>query len=525
VRDIFYLVCFHFLSFKKLDAMKAVTLVVLSLITTVSFAQKKTIQDIAGEISTERLKNNLYYLASEKMEGRAMGSHGDTLASEYIAASFKESRLTGPYNNDYYQAINVLRKWPVAAELSIGSKKFASNTGWSFPLRGTENTQLSNLPVVFAGYGIENSAYNDFDGIDVKGKAVLLLSGQPRDNSGIYLLSGSNRPAVISPVAAANTLKEKGAAVVLIYNSRFTGDNRQAAQPVYRSPYTAAPAPSLPTLTISEVLANELLAPAQKTIRTLEQEITEGKKPQSVVVSNTVGLSIQVTEQVEHAPNVIGYIKGTDPAAGHIILSAHHDHVGRQNGRDIWYGAVDNASGTVALMEIATLMNEAAKNGLKPKRTIVFASYTGEERGLLGSHHLAANPLFPLNQNWGVLNIDMMGRVDTFYSGRRADSSYAYILVKDSLNHGLRNALLDANQVLGKLKLDTHYEQPQFSQRRITGSDQYPFYAKGVPFIRIDCGFSKDYHQSTDTPDKINYELLTNQAQLAFLTAWNMANN
>jgi hypothetical protein len=503
--------------------MKACLIVLLSLVTTLSLAQKKTIQDIAGEISTERLKNNLYYLASEALEGRAMGSHGDTLASEYIAASFKESRLTGPYNNNYYQAINVLRKSLVAAELSIGTKKFANNAGWNLPLRGSENTQLSNLPVVFAGYGIENSAYDDFAGIDVKGKAVLLLSGQPKDNSGTYLLSGSTRPAAIGPIA--NTLKEKGAAVILVYNSRFTGDNRQAAQPVYRSPYTAAPAASVPMLTISEALANELLAPAQKTIKALEQQITDTKKPQSAAVNNTVGISIQVTEQEEHAPNVIGFIRGTDPGAGHIILSAHHDHVGRQNGRDIWYGAVDNASGTVALMEIATLLNEAVKNGLRPKRTIVFASYTGEERGLLGSHHLAANPLFPLEQNWGVLNIDMMGRVDTFYSGRRADSSYAYILVKDSLNHGLRNALLDANKTLGKLKLDTHYEQPQFSQRRITGSDQYPFYAKGIPFIRIDCGFSKDYHQSTDTPDKINYELLTNQAQLAFLTAWNMANN
>ena len=119
----------------------------------------------------------------------------------------------------------------------------------------------------------------------------------------------------------------------------------------------------------------------------------------------------------------------------------------------------------------------------------------------------------------------MMGRVDTFYSGKRADSNYAYILVVDSLNRGLRSALFSANEKLRKLKLDTYYEQPQFMQRRLLGSDQYPFYLKGVPFIRIDCGFSKDYHQPTDTPDKINYELLSNQIKLAFLTTWNIAND
>lgn len=503
--------------------MKALKLTLLVLVTTAATAQKKTIQDIAGQISAERLRANLYHLASEQMEGRAMGSHGDTLASEYIAASFKDSKLVAPYSNSYYQAINVLRKSLDAAKLGIGGQEIPYNNGWTIPVRSAENAQYASLPVVFAGYGIENSAYNDLAGIDVKGKAVLVLQGQPRDASGLYLLSGSNRPN-LAVASYATTLKEKGAAVILVYNSRFIPD-RQAPQPVYRSPYTAAPPSSVPSVSISETLANQLLAPSNKTVKGLEQEITASKQPQSFTINNSVAVDIRVSEKTEYAPNVIGYIQGTDPDAGHIIVSAHHDHVGRQNGRDIWYGAVDNASGTVALMEIATLMNEAAKNGLKPKRTIIFASYTGEERGLLGSFHLANNPLLPLAQAWGVLNIDMMGRVDTFYSGRRADSSYAYILVKDSVNHGLRNALLDANNALGKLKLDTHYEQPQFAQRRITGSDQYPFYAKGVPFIRIDCGFSKDYHQNTDTPDKINYELLTNQAQLAFLTTWNMANN
>jgi Zn-dependent M28 family amino/carboxypeptidase len=261
----------------------------------------------------------------------------------------------------------------------------------------------------------------------------------------------------------------------------------------------------------------------QATITLLQKAIDGTARPQSLNTTSTISAAVKVDLEKGIAPNVIGMIKGTDKKAGAVIISAHHDHDGKLGGR-IYYGAVDNASGTVAIMEIARLMNLAQQSGLKPKRTIIFASYTGEERGLLGSHFFAQNPIVPIEKTWAVLNIDMMGRVDTFYSGKRADSNYAYILVKDTLNRNLRSTVYKANESVG-LKLDTYYEQPQFAQRRITGSDQFPFYQKGVPFIRIDCGFSKDYHQLTDTPDKINYQLLTNQTKLAFLTLWNMANN
>ena len=358
----------------------------------------------------------------------------------------------------------------------------------------------------------------------MKGKAVLLLTGQPQDSTGTYLLSGTKQAAIIS--SYQNLLKEKGAVLILLYTNRFTVDallqRKSSFQTVYKNPFIQNN--NLPVIMLSDERANELLVTSDKTIKSLVQDITKKLRPQSFTINTTISSHIQIDITEEKAPNVIGVINGTDSSAGCIILSAHHDHVGR-DGKDIYYGAVDNASGTVAIMEIATLMNKAIEKGFRPKRTIIFASYTGEEKGLLGSYHFATNPLFPIEKTHAVLNIDMMGRVDTFYSGKRADSNYAYILVVDSLNRGLRNALFTANEKLGKLKLDTHYEQPQFMQRRLMGSDQYPFYLKGVPFIRIDCGFSKDYHQPTDTPDKINYELLSNQIKLAFLTTWNIAND
>jgi hypothetical protein len=498
----------------------------LMLISTLCFGQGRQLQNVASTVSIERLKKNLYYLASEQLEGRVMGSRGDTLASEFVVNCFKENHLVGPYKHgtSYFQSINVFRKNLLQSELIIGNKKFKNWNGWSFGMRNAETVQLENTPVVFAGYGIENSVYNDFANIDVKGKAVLLLAGQPQDSIGTYLLSGTKQAAVIP--SYQKILKQKGAALVLLYNSRFAADTSQqlksAFQTVYKIPFLQSN--DLPVLMLSDERTNDLLMTSNKTIKILIQEITKTHRPQSFDINTAIGCNIQIDITEEKAPNVIGVINGTDSSAGCIILSAHHDHVGR-DGNTIYYGAVDNASGTVAIMEIATLMNEAIKKGFRPKRTIVFASYTGEEKGLLGSYHFSTNPLFPIEKTHAVLNIDMMGRVDTFYSGKRADSNYAYILVVDSLNRGLRSALFSANEKLRKLKLDTYYEQPQFMQRRLLGSDQYPFYLKGVPFIRIDCGFSKDYHQPTDTPDKINYELLSNQIKLAFLTTWNIAND
>jgi hypothetical protein len=401
---------------------------------------------------------------------------------------------------------------------------YANLNGWLFPLRTTETFNLENVPVVFAGYGIKENAYDDFKDIDVKGKAVLLLSGQPKDSSGRYLLSGTNRPATVT--SYQNILKELGAVAILVYNPRFRTDSalqRRSNFGTYINEYAVNTNRNLPVISISEERANELLAPSLVKITAVQNVIDRISRPQSFDLKMPISMNVRIDLEKGLAPNVIGIIKGRDKKAGAVIISAHHDHDGKL-GDKIYYGAVDNASGTVAIMEIARLMSIAQQNKIKPKRTIIFASYTGEERGLLGSHFLANNPIVPIEKTWAVLNIDMMGRVDTFYSGKRADSNYAYILVKDTLKRNLRSTVFKANESVG-LKLDTYYEQPQFAQRRITGSDQFPFYQKGVPFIRIDCGFSKDYHQLTDTPDKINYELLTNQTKLAFLTLWNMANN
>lgn len=507
--------------------MKVITALLL-LLSNACFGQPDQIVEISKTISQETLKKNLYYLASDEMNGRVMASRGDTLASVFVAKYFKDNNVKAPFEKgkSFYQTVYTDQKIAARSELMIGNRSYKKYEGWSYPLRTTDALKLDNIPVVFAGYGIEHSLYNDFQNIDVKGKAVLLLRGQPKNAEGNYLLTKSSTPEKLP--SAVEFLKQKGASLVLYYNERFDVEafnmKKNEFLTVYRNRYASTIA-NFPVIQLSEQLANELLSATNNNIKGLQEKIMQNGLPQSLELKPNFSIDLDISWKEETAPNVIGIIPGTDTAAGAVIISAHHDHVGNNNG-EIYYGAVDNASGTVALMEIAALMNKAAKKGLKPKRTIILASFTGEEKGLIGSHYLANNPVYPLAKTWGILNIDMMGRVDTFYSGRRADSSYAYILVVDSVNHDLRKSLFDANEKAGKLKLDTYYEQaPASRQRRLTGSDQYPFYQKGIPIIRIDCGFSKDYHQPTDTPDKINYQLLADQVQLAFLTTWNIANS
>jgi hypothetical protein len=497
--------------------MKNILLLFL-LISSACFAQPKTVIDISKKVSLDRLKTNLYYLSSDKLEGRLMASHGDTLASLFVADWFKKSQLQAPYNGDssYFQTITA-NKLLFDGKISIKGRQYPLYNGWFSPPFQAPTLNAINVPVVFAEYDFGNTSYNNIDSIDIKNKAlIILLHGSP-DSIDASIASFENL-----------VIKKNGLAFMIIIpgmNSEVIKTFEQKdIPPDYENLFSASnPFGKIPDMLFSGELADSLLREDNQTIKNLQDSFFHQTTNHCFYSKSLITIQFrQYTEEVK-APNVIGVINGSDKKAGCIIISAHHDHEGKQ-GKKIYYGAVDNASGTSALIEMAVLMNSAVKSGYRPKRTIIFASFTGEERGLVGSAYYAEHPLYSMPNTYAVLNIDMLGRVDSFYSGKRADSNYVYVLVKDSLNRGLRKALYKANDSTVRLKLDTYYEQPLYTQRRIRGSDQYPFYLKGVPFIRIDCGFTKDYHKPTDTPDKINYPLLIKQTQLAFLTLWNIAN-
>jgi hypothetical protein len=476
-----------------------------------SLAQPAAVKKIALGCSTASLKKNLYYMASDEMQGRFVGSHGDTLVSLFVADWFRKHGVKAPYTGDSYIQAVTAYEIKMSAGLSIAGKEYGQMDGWSLYPRAP--IAWKQVPVLVTGHNTTAAFLQALATLDLKGKAVFLsgkvfnpmLNDNSIDSVEAILKSKGAVGVIWSDATIPSRLERfKGMAKIPMYDNMFTVVEQQTA---------------FPELAITAARFNELLA-ADNLQADNDGNITKSLSA-PVVLKTSLSLYTNFQKKAIPAPNVIGVLPGTDTSLSCIVVTAHHDHDGVVDGV-VYPGAVDNASGTAAVLEMTALLHQAALKGLRPKRTIVLASVTGEERGMIGSSWYVDHPLYPLSKTHAVLNIDMMGRIDTFYSGKRADSNYAYILVKDSLDRGLRKSLYDANGPV-KLKLDTHYEDPRYSARRVTGSDQYPFFVKGVPFIRIDCGFSIDYHKPTDTPDKINYPLLTRQTQLAFLTLWNMA--
>lgn len=218
--------------------------------------------------------------------------------------------------------------------------------------------------------------------------------------------------------------------------------------------------------------------------------------------------------------NVVAFIEGTEKPDEIIVISAHYDHVGMSNGV-IYNGADDDGSGTVAILEIAEAFQMAAENGNGPKRSILFLHFTGEEKGLLGSKYYVNFPIFPLKNTVTNLNIDMIGRVD---EAHKDNPNFVYLIGADKLSTELHTLSENMNTKFTKLILDYKYNDDNDPNRYYYRSDHFNFAKNNIPIIFYFNGTHEDYHSPSDTPDKINYELLAKRTQLVFYTAWVVAN-
>ena len=219
--------------------------------------------------------------------------------------------------------------------------------------------------------------------------------------------------------------------------------------------------------------------------------------------------------------NVLGFIKGSEKPEEVIVISAHYDHVGMHDGV-VYNGADDDGSGSVALLEMAQAFQLAIKDGFHPKKSILFLHVTAEEIGLLGSKfYTDQQPVFPLENTIANLNIDMIGRVD---EAHKNDENYVYLIGTDRLSTDLHNLSEKVNNQYIKMNLDYTYNAESDPNRFYYRSDHYNFAKHDIPCIFYFNGVHEDYHQPTDTPDKINYDLLAKRTQLIFATAWELAN-
>jgi Zn-dependent M28 family amino/carboxypeptidase len=314
---------------------------------------------------------------------------------------------------------------------------------------------------------------------------------------------------------------------VLEYDNEFADDVNASIYIRKFIPYFVFPGGRISQLSgclVSADIGNYLIG---HNIDSVYNAILQTGLPHSFNTHKKISLSVIKNDVHKKSANIVGIIKGTNEKLPCVVITAHHDHEGKVDGAT-YYGADDNGSGTTALLEIAKILGDASAKGIRAKRTIVFVSTAAEEQGLIGGYAYVHQPVIPLSNTYCNINIDMLGRVDSFYTNRKADSNYVYFMYCDSTRKIFnRNKLQDLCQKYSPLNLDTLYEKESKrlnSHGLITRSDNFPFMQKGIPSIWFFGGFHKDYHQPTDTPDKINYPLFKRRTQLVLAIVWQLAN-
>jgi hypothetical protein len=231
-------------------------------------------------------------------------------------------------------------------------------------------------------------------------------------------------------------------------------------------------------------------------------------------------LNAKYNENLKDSENIWAYIEGSEKPEEIVVVSAHYDHIGVKAG-EVYNGADDDGSGTVALMEIAMAFQKAKNEGHGPKRSILILHVTGEEHGLHGSRFYTENPIFPLNNTIADVNIDMIGRRDDFH---KDSNNYVYLIGSDYLSSDLYNVCEEVNKKYNLLTLDYKYNDKKDPNRFYYRSDQYNFAKNGIPSVFLFNGVHADYHKATDEVDKIEFDALTKRTQYAFAIAWEIAN-
>jgi Zn-dependent M28 family amino/carboxypeptidase len=231
-------------------------------------------------------------------------------------------------------------------------------------------------------------------------------------------------------------------------------------------------------------------------------------------------LNAKYNENLKDSENIWAFIEGSEKPEEIVVISAHYDHVGVKNDQ-VFNGADDDGSGTVAIMEIAAAFQKAKNKGHGPKRSILILHVTGEEHGLHGSRYYSENPLFPLANTVADVNIDMIGRRDEFH---KDNNNYVYLIGSDYLSTDLYKVCEEVNKKNNLLTIDYKYNDKKDPNRFYYRSDHYNFAKNGIPSVFLFNGVHADYHKATDEVSKIEFDALTKRTQFAFAIAWEIAN-
>lgn len=457
------------------------------------------------EAVLERMKKDIFYLAGEECAGRGVGTPGIDKAADHIAASFKASGLEPGFKDGYFQPFSFPGRsrlgTPNKVVLALKDKDAAElKVSEEFSVLGTSANGAFKADLVFAGYGLsiatDKVKYDDYAGLDVKGKIVVVLRKTPKaeqkDNPFVGPLE--DHAALVAKIELA---AKKEAAGLVFVNDQTYGKQGDALMDLRRSGGATA---KFPVLQIKRAVLEKMIASQGKKLDEIEKAIDKDIKPMSMALAGcSLDGTVTINREPIHAKNVVGVLPGSGPLADEtIVIGAHYDHLGTSSqgslggaaaAGKVHYGADDNASGTTGLLELARRFG-----GMKNRygRRIVFVAFSGEEMGLHGSKYYADHPVTPIEKTVFMLNMDMIGRAATVEEmGKKklrviasgVGSSDSFSKLVDAVNAKVDFKLLKTEPGTGP-------------------SDHQSFYLKKIPVLFVHTGTHKDYHRPTDTPDK-----------------------
>jgi hypothetical protein len=529
------------------------------------FAQTEVEKGL-NAITTEAVKGQLEFLASDWMEGRAVGTRGEYMAGDYIASMFRVFGIQ-PFGDEvsttstrrewmagirpqsgksYFQSFSLIQYEPGDEQsFSVISTSANSEKSVDFGYKTDFNVRTgvvglsAKAPVVFAGYGFQNKekGYDDLKGINPAGKIVVVLSGFPGHQdtaSAAYkkFAPGDRRAMFTLERDKIVNLEKAGAIAIIQVNPvadpmlgwaqnqiyPVKGAHYEADKPLrtYYDMAMAMPTDTLtgniPTFTVTTRLANEIIKGTGISFSEFEKVVAEKMVPASrELAGKMVAFRTTVKSEVIKARNVIGYIEGENKDE-FIVVGGHYDHLGKWDGY-IWNGADDNGSGTVGVMTIAKAFMATGK---KPEKSIIFAAWTGEEKGLFGSRYFVKEAMKKKMNIVLNLNYDMIAR-DTESDKDKNKADMSYTKEYPGIEEITKKNISDYN-----INLDMGYRG---SQSFGGGSDHAPFAQQGIPYFYFMAAMHPDYHQPSDEVSKINWEKMTNIIRIGFLNTWEFANS
>lgn len=454
---------------------------------TLAFAQ------FSPEITTADLQKQIGFLASDSLKGRKPGAAEDKVAAEYIRDYFSNAGLNLLCDKG-------LQSFEIVSDVNAGKNNLLAFEGYT-GICGTDFTPLSfsasatvKAAVVFAGYGfdinLDSLVWNDYKNIDVRGKWVLILRGdpEPEKQNSAFIQYSQERLKVL-------TAKDKGAVGVLFVSPTDV----EKTDGIMHMQYDKSPSDAgIPVFSVTRALADKLMESMNYTVVSLETEIKENHRPSSLFLEPVVSATADLVKTKVNPANVVAVIQGNDPAlkSEYVIIGAHYDHLGMGGEGSgsrtpdqfaVHNGADDNASGTAGVMELA---QKLAANRTKLGRSVVFVAFTGEEMGLLGSKEFVKNPPVSLNKVNAMINMDMIGRLNP-------DTKTIIV--------GGTGTSAEADSLLNILEKDRPFKVTR-STDGYGPSDHASFYGENIPVFYFSTGAHDEYHTPADDAEKIDYK-------------------